>query len=302
MKLLAVSTGLVLTLAAGSARAAYLDLCCDSVARPDGSCVASEQPCPNSTGFALDLHNISTSEAISVLHWPPECATDKSMCPEATPNFTDVEFPSGIDGYSFITKSAPWWGLCFLAPDANDPKHLFASRPSSCFTTSLKPGVGAEIADWQFPDGAWDAVERCYGAAIQGAMPGQECQLPAALRDPTLSVVDGSCCEPPVLLDGTRRVGNSWTFDVGQEIPGVLPPYSPDLKTCVYPMCGTAPASTGFPSPTPTQPTASRSEQPMVSDAGAPAGGCSVSGGSRPSWALLLGLLALVRRRRYSSV
>jgi hypothetical protein len=259
--------GLAALLPAGAARAAYMDLCCDSVAHPDGSCVASEESCPPSAGFALSLHDLT------------------------------VPFPPGVDGYTYVTEAPPWWGLCFLAPEPRDPNHLQPATPIACMTTTLVPGVGAEVAVWSFPDGPWDAIELCYGPqVVDPSTKKLTCQLPAAGRDPTLSLTsDGStCCGPPRVLGKAadpQPTQWGWTFDLGQEIPGVLAPSDPGVEACTSPACGQLPADAGARLPVDAE---SPPAIPNVDTAG-----CSAGGAGSVSWAaawLLAAAFAVARR------
>jgi hypothetical protein len=293
----AVAAGLMVVAASGAARAAYMDLCCDSVAHPDGACVASESACPSAAaGFALGLHNLSLAEAVQTYHWPDACLTDPTQCPSVAPGFVGSQFPPGVDGYTFMTTEPPWWGLCFLAPDPNDPTHMLPAAPVACMTTTVLAGVGAESAIWQFPHGDWDAVMRCYGPQVDVGPPdGLTCALPAALGDHTLILQpDGSCCSPPIALDNSRATPSGWTFDVRQEIPGVLAPWQSGVAACATPACGQPPANPGFVALA----TDSSSQQQKVPESDT--SGCSIAREARdwPALAAVAFLLALPLRRR----
>ena len=304
----AVTSAVLLVGAAARAAADMdMDLCCDSVAHPDGSCVASSTACPPATGFALDLHNISSADE-------PACQTSPMSC---DPSYLDVPFPAGVDGYTIVTTSAPWTGLCLLPPDASDPQHLQPAAPLACITTFLDAGVGAEQATWQIPTGPWDAIERCFGAKVPDATDptGFSCMVPGpALRDTTLSVLaDGSCCGPPVLLADLDPPG---VYAVNQEIPNVLTP--PQQMDCTSAQCGlnTSTCPCYWEPPVGGAPIAVNLSTAPPADAGfaalaamakapamkapAPAddssSGCSVAGSGR-GWSGLL-LLALATRRR----
>jgi len=222
----------------------YPYVCCDSIATPNGACTASEGACQATTGYGIQL-------------WNPETGAN-----EATGiDYSAVSYPAGQDATMFWQMQAPWFGVCLVAPNPQDPTHVSPTEPVGCLSLRALPTLRASAELVQVPnDPRWDAYELCYGSATatptpDGGLPLGEspdfgpfpldgggegyCVFPDDLGGdngivPTFS--SNSCCGPAQMLSQTAAlVGSEWQIAVDEALPGVLPPQYPDDGGCAVP-------------------------------------------------------------------
>ncbi|MGD0677081.1 MAG: hypothetical protein ABSC94_16830 [Polyangiaceae bacterium] len=298
-------------------------LCCDSVLRPNGSCLPRPTACADSSGYAIGLENqpIEASPAFAAID----------------PSLNDFPGP-GPDGYMFWQPTPPWFGLCLDAPSPDDPNHAGPTEPIGCLSFTAPFDLWAETAVFQVPNQPeWDAYQLCYGPPSP-ASPDAGVPMPldenGLVADPdgglascaflgdlggdltSLTPFSGSCCQPPQMLMNAAFLDtskNEWQIAVDQGIPGIVPPYAPYDGGCTTPDCGQPPPDSGFCTPTTCQ--AQGATCATISDGcggtlscfsncSAQEKGCSAAPGTTGDrwWEatlLLAGLPSLLRRRRH---